>query len=380
MELADFLAPLEGANPSGIDLRNEARFHAIERLLEPANREARAEAEKASGPGSVTLDWSEVVQAARDLAAEGRDLRLLVIVTRALLNEEGMPGLVAGLDLLRQTIATHWDTLHPALRPSPSPREAAIRRISALSQIQNADDGILCDLRFNVFLRPRGLGPITGADLAAGSINRATLISEGPQLMGPKEEADLVAAHEARVMRVATACRATAAEQPEVFADLLAATGAALVSLKALEDALNAHVADNGVGVRFAPVETLLARIAQTLKAAQAQTRTAEPQPAPAREAPMTAAEPPPIPAALAAGGNGAAIPGRLNSRAEVERCLDLIIDFYERTEPSSPIPHLARRVRKMVPMNFMQLMEEIAPSGMKEFRNAAGVLDEKTK
>lgn len=77
---------------------------------------------------------------------------------------------------------------------------------------------------------------------------------------------------------------------------------------------------------------------------------------------------------------NGAGIPGRISSRDEVERCLDLIIDFYERTEPSSPIPHLARRVRKMVPMNFMQLMEEIAPSGMKEFRNAAGVLDDRTK
>ena len=33
-----------------------------------------------------------------------------------------------------------------------------------------------------------------------------------------------------------------------------------------------------------------------------------------------------------------------------------------------------------MVSMNFMQLMEEIAPSGLKEFRNVAGVFDEKNK
>jgi type VI secretion system protein ImpA len=31
------------------------------------------------------------------------------------------------------------------------------------------------------------------------------------------------------------------------------------------------------------------------------------------------------------------------------------------------------------VPMNFLQLMEEIAPSGMKEFKNVAGVDDKKT-
>jgi type VI secretion system protein ImpA len=33
-----------------------------------------------------------------------------------------------------------------------------------------------------------------------------------------------------------------------------------------------------------------------------------------------------------------------------------------------------------MVPMDFMQLMEEIAPSGMKEFKNATGVNDAKAK
>ena len=59
-------------------------------------------------------------------------------------------------------------------------------------------------------------------------------------------------------------------------------------------------------------------------------------------------------------------------------KCLDLIIDFYDRTEPSSPIPHLARRVRRMVPMDFLELMEDLAPSGLKEFRKLAGVADGK--
>ena len=73
-------------------------------------------------------------------------------------------------------------------------------------------------------------------------------------------------------------------------------------------------------------------------------------------------------------------VPGEINSRDDVERALGQIIAFYERTEPSSPIPHLARRVQRMVHMDFMELMSEIAPSGMKEFRNAAGVQDGKSK
>ena len=63
-----------------------------------------------------------------------------------------------------------------------------------------------------------------------------------------------------------------------------------------------------------------------------------------------------------------------------VEAALERIIGFYERTEPSSPIPHLARRMRRMVKMDFLELMEEIAPSGLKEFRNIAGVEEGKKK
>ena len=73
-----------------------------------------------------------------------------------------------------------------------------------------------------------------------------------------------------------------------------------------------------------------------------------------------------------------AGLPDRINSRDEVVKCLDLVVAFYDRTEPSSPIPHLARRVRRMVHMDFVELMEDLAPSGLKEFRLLAGVADPK--
>lgn len=381
MELDGFLAALPGPNPSGVDLRNESRFHAIERLLEPAARSARAEAEASSGPGGVAIDWGEVLSQASDLATMGRDLRLLVFVVRALAGDRGFAGLAEGLDLLSANLDTWWDSIHPVLRESPSRREAATRRISALMQLQNSDNGLLCDLEFGVVLRLRGLGLFTGADLAAGAVNRATFVSEAPSGLGEKEMAALIARHEARVGRVATACKAMSAEQPEELAGLVAGLGAARTALGVLEDRINARVEDNGIRVLFPQLSTLLHRIEQTLRsghaaaAGLAQGVPAMPDAAPASPAAAAAAS---QVAPIAA--NGAGIPGRISSRDEVERCLDLIIDFYERTEPSSPIPHLARRVRKMVPMNFMQLMEEIAPSGMKEFRNAAGVLDDRTK
>lgn len=377
MDLEPFLVPVSNDDASGSELRNDPRFHAIERLMEPAARTFRLENAKAGGTGAVAIDWADIVTQSADLATSGRDVRLLVIVVRALTNAEGFAGLEQGLGLLTSTVEQYWDSLHPVLRESPSPREAATRRVNSLFQLENADNGLLCDLEFTTLLSPRGIGPITGSDLCAGGLSRSQAQAEAPSGLGDKEMAELLARHDTRVNRVAAACRAQAIERPEEMAALVQSIEAARAALQRLEEALSARVAENGVGVKFKELDKVLTRTLAPLKTAQATatsgipategTAMADPVPA----APVTnGAHPPP-----AAGG----IPGAVNSRRDVERCLDMIIDFYERTEPSSPIPHLARRMRKMVPMNFLQLMEEIAPSGMKEFKNVAGV-DDKTK
>lgn len=374
MELEPFLVPVGEGNASGLELRNEPRFHGIERILDPAARAVRLENVRSGGTGSANIDWSGILAEAADLAATGRDLRLLVIVTRALANAEGFAGLASGLDLLTATVERYWDSVHPALRESASPREAATRRINSLFQLENSDNGLLCDLEYAVVLSPRGIGPITGGDLCAGGLTRNQAQAELPSGLGDKEVAELMARHDARANRVTTACRAQASERPEDMAALVQAIQASRAALTRLEGALNARVMENGVGVRFKELDKVLGRTLAPLTATQTQAT------------PATEATAMPDPVASAPALNGAhpapvqgGIPGSVNSRRDVERCLDMIIDFYERTEPSSPIPHLARRMRKMVPMNFLQLMEEIAPSGMKEFKNVAGVDDKKS-
>jgi type VI secretion system protein ImpA len=378
MELAPFLIPVGDTTPSGSELRNDGRFHVIERQMEPAARSLRLENVKSGGTGAVDVDWRDILTLCAELAGTGRDLRLLVIVVRALANAEGFSGLASGLEMLTTTVVDYWDTVHPVLRASPSLREAATRRINSLYQLENADNGLLCDLEFHVVLSPRGIGVVTGGDLAVGGLSRSAAQAEMPSGLGDKELAELLAKHDARVNRVTAACRAQANERPDDLADLIASIEAAGMALSGLEDALTVHVGENGVGVRFKDLDKFLSRVLVPLKAAQASIASGTPE-----VEQTTMAQPSsPVPAtngathaAAASGGT----PGSVNSRRDVERCLDMIIDFYERTEPSSPIPHLARRMRKMVPMNFLQLMEEIAPSGMKEFKNVAGV-DDKTK
>lgn len=349
-----FLQPIPAPGPSGVDLRNDPRFHGLERLLGPAARAARAQA-----PDSEpAVDWSEVLRQAEELAGEGRDLRLLVVVARALGHTEGFAGVSEGLSLLARTVEEFWDSVHPELRDRASPREAAVRRINALFQLENEEDGLLCDLQFMPLLTLRGLGRFTGADLAAGGLSRTLYLGDLPSGLGEAEKAAMAAQHEARVARVRTAVRALAAEDPTRLGELAGGAASARAALTSLEERLSARVAENGVGVSFGRLGRFLERIAATL--AQA----------PASEAPAPVAEGGGS-AAMAAGSTTA--PGEVTSRQDVERMLDRIIEFYERTEPASPIPLIARRLRRMVPMTFLQLMEEMAPSGLKEVRTLAG-------
>jgi type VI secretion system protein ImpA len=377
MDLEPFLVPMGGDNASGSELRNDPRFHAIERLMEPAARAFRLESVKSGGTGAVAIDWADIVSQAADLAATGRDLRLLVIVVRALGNAEGFAGLGQGLGLLTSTIEQFWDSVHPTLRENPSPAEAARRRTNAIADLQNRDNGLLCDLEYTVLLSPRGLGSVTCGDLCAAGMNRNAAQTELPTGLGDKEMADLMARHDARVAKVTAVCRAEAIERPDDVAALIQGVTTARTALAALEAALTARVGENGVTFKLPELDKVLTRALVPLQTALASANSGIPDTEgtvmaePLASVPATNGAHPPH----ASGG----MPGAVNSRRDVERCLDMIIDFYERTEPSSPIPHLARRMRKMVPMNFLQLMEEIAPSGMKEFKNVAGV-DDKAK
>ncbi|TIT89228.1 MAG: type VI secretion system protein TssA, partial [Mesorhizobium sp.] len=169
IDLALWLNPLNGENPSGEDLRNDPAFHELERLTEPQVKVVHDGNNKPTSQSSP-VDWAAVLEKAEELRARGRDLRLLVIVARALANEEGLAGLAQGLTLIARTFDQHWDTMHPALRPNAPPRDAALRRINALLDLQNGQEGLLANLRETIFFSPRQVGPISGRDLEQGAL------------------------------------------------------------------------------------------------------------------------------------------------------------------------------------------------------------------
>lgn len=405
LDLAQWLNPIDGENPSGRDLRENPEFDALGRLMQARVDIVRDDRNNPVSKSLVPVDWAAVLQKADELRAHGRDLRLLVIVARALLNERGFDGLAEGLTLVARTVEVHWESLHPELRAAPRPIDAAQRRLAALRTLEadagrwkpnigelagERPEGVLGDLRCRTFFVTNEFGAVTGRDLELGALDGRTALAESAQGLPEAERAKIVREHEALVERVRGACTVQASgptpaamaglaeDQRARVAERTQATRAEMEGLvvglraviAALDDVEAAVTAKVGEPVTLPALKRFLARVQITLERAVTGA-TAVVAPATAAAAPAETAGPAPAPTV-------AAVPGQINSREDVILCLDRIIEFYNRTEPASPVPFLAKRMRRMVPMDFLKLIEDLAPSGLKEFRLLAGLTDDK--
>jgi type VI secretion system protein ImpA len=117
--------------------------------------------------------------------------------------------------------------------------------------------------------------------------------------------------------------------------------------------------------------------------------RSAEAAPAKAGGAPASAA----LPGNGATAGNGAAdaggsahvpeaqgITGVVRSRDDVVMLLDKIIGYYERHEPSSPLPMLLSRCRKLAALSFLDIVKDLAPAALQQIELIGGIVKEKAE
>jgi len=108
----DILTPIPGDNPGGANLRHAPIYDQI--------KEARRQED--SGPQGdweheiKSANYKQVVQLTQDtIATKSKDLQLAVWLAEALIYQEHLPGLCAGLTLLQGLIESFWDSLYPEL-------------------------------------------------------------------------------------------------------------------------------------------------------------------------------------------------------------------------------------------------------------------------
>lgn len=330
--VARFLSPLpDEAAPCGPDLEYDAAFLALTQAAagKPETQWAAAE----------PPDWREVRSQAEALFERTRDLRVAVLWARAAVHLDGFAALPQGLHLLHGLMAEFWDTLHPLPDPDDHDPYARMNALAVLPQ----PDGLIGDLRQAVLFQQRGVGELRVRDIEV-ALGLLPARSDETAITRPQLE--------------------------QMLADALAAepglrhqVQAALDRTKALIALLNDHVGiENAVDLK--PLYSQLNAVAGVLPAPPAEEAAAEAD------------------AGAAEGGNGSGraapprkgLSGSVDSREDAIRAIDMVCDYLERAEPTSPAPLLLRRARRLINRNFLQLMKELAPDALNEVARVMGV------
>jgi type VI secretion system protein ImpA len=333
IDIDAMLLDVEEGMPCGPNLEYDPGFVALE-------QEALGKPEVQYGDTitpAVPPDWKIIRRMAGELLERSRDLRLAVHLARANLALSGMTGLADAIALIEQLLDQRWDSVHPELDPDDDLDPTL--RINSLAIL--ADTGTLVrEIKDATLVMLPGLGPFTVKMLE---------IANGEQPPPAGQEKIALGSIEGALADV----------DPVRFATDLDAIKRALDSVVNIEVILVRQVGSSQALNLDALTRPL--RKAHDFLARQQQGGAGADDAADAVEADDAA----PGEGGGAARGPRAGISGEIASRDDVQRMLDKLVQYYARHEPSSPIPILLERAKRLVPMNFFEIMQDLAPDGI---------------
>lgn len=334
-ELESLLGPSADGSAAGIELDGTLELSALEL--------AAAEPEDAVVPGVERSDgrnWRDVRDQARALLARSKDLRVAASLVRALLQLEGLPGFCAGVGFMCELAERYWDVVYPPLDPEEGD---AIMRANALQEVVSGP-----------FLTQLRVAPLFGSDRRLKATANDVLVATG----NPLGKAELSPAPSHLVFGVLDALGPTKLQE---HVDLLADTRRRLTAL------LDVVFARTGSRLQLGALIKIENHGASGLLDAIHRALSDETARLAKGSAPKAAASP----------TNGDAEPrssAEISRREDVILMLERICAYYARVEPSSPVPLLLRRAKRLVPMDFLEIVRDLADQGLAQVGNVAGI------
>jgi type VI secretion system protein ImpA len=112
IDLEAILAPIEGDNPAGENLRYSQTYDDIQEARREDDALDRGEWDREI----KTADWDAVQRlAVGALTEKTKDLQIAVWLTEALIKTDGFHGLDTGLQVISGLLETFWDHLYPEI-------------------------------------------------------------------------------------------------------------------------------------------------------------------------------------------------------------------------------------------------------------------------
>ncbi|MEM6371295.1 MAG: type VI secretion system protein TssA [Pseudomonadota bacterium] len=330
--------------PSGEDMEYDPVFTELE--IAATHGEERQMGDEILPPEDP--DYKEVSAKAQEIMERSHDLRAGIFLAEAQLRLKGFPGFADATSYVARSLDEYWATCHPQLDADDD--DDPTMRINAILALVD-DARILRGVRRAPLTQSRTFGAISLREIA---------VAEGEST--PTSDME----------NVPDAGQVSAAFQDtdeEVLRGISEAVATSLANVTAISAKFDEETP--GQGPDLDPLIKLLKKANGKISSA-----LGEPEgEAGAEEGDETEA----------AAGGGAAMPasvsggpsGAINTPTDVQNALDRIISYYERAEPSSPVPLLLVRAKKLVGADFMTIVRDMAYDSVDRVNMIGGISDD---
>lgn len=340
IDVEALLEEFEGDTACGEDLEYDPDFIELENISKPKEEQQVGDSVLAG----EEVDFSKVASMALGILGRSKDLRAAVFLAESSLHTEGFVAFERVLAYIHGALEKYWDCVHPELDEDDD--DDPTMRVNALAGLADTNT-VLQAVRRAALTDSRGMGRFSLRDIsiADGEISPG----EGES---PIDHATISAAFQDTDPDSMTAIREAVDNArthvqgiTAVFDDKIGAMGPDLSELD---------------GVLFKAQKA----ISSVLGAADGDEAEVDEAGAPAVESAGHA----PV---------SAPVSGAIQTRDDVTRMIDKICEYYARNEPSSPVPILLQRARRLVAADFVTIMKDMASDGMNQVRAIGGLEDE---
>jgi len=338
MNIDALLTPVSSDQPCGENLEYDADFIAMDQA-------SAGKAEQQFGDTIIPAepaDWNRVERLASDLLTRSKDLRIMLALTRAWTQLKGLTGYASGLALIERSLVAWWEPLWPVLEEDGE--RDPFYRINALAAL--GDKSALT-------------GALRQAPLLRSASDEISLRDACALLDGSKTECPDYPGGRARLID-----ELARGGQPGVDAIIKISE-----RLQTIRETLVQHLGETGVPEMEQLIKTV-STVAQACEVTDLSTLI------PAASAP---GETPPVsgaPEVKAVSGHTDWRSAQPGSRADAQLMLEKVKQYFVQHEPSHPAPLMIDRVQRMIEMDFMDIIRDLAPDGVHQLENIFGRRD----
>jgi type VI secretion system protein ImpA len=340
----DILKDIDPDNVCGLDLEYDPDFTALEHSI-------RGRAEQQMGDTLIEAEppnWRDIKKKTESLLTRTIDLRLLIAYLRSLIALEGFSGLETGLILLKEVIEVKWDKVYPQIDPDDD--NDPTERINILLALCDTET-LIRSLIQTPLIESKAMGRFNYRDITIASGRSTPTRNE-------------VAVNQSTI---------DAAVQ-DVNIEYLQSTFQEISSSLETLNKIEALVTDF-VGIGQAPsfadlrvflkeTKSFLANALDTKGVNEVDETEAENETTDQSEA---------VSSKVAVQKS---VTGSINNNQDVIKVLNLVCEYYNKNEPSSPVPLMIERAKRLVGKSFMEVLNDIAPGGVSEAKFFSGKQD----